>query len=257
MFLSMLVAWMIPDVPRSLREQLKKENMMLMEFLLNQDQEARVKSHCPKRSIPCFPPRIDIVVEAPPDEEEEEQQVEEEVAEQVEINLDEPRRGSDSDPEIGRPFEEAEETAQEEKGGEGEDEGGKVEEGELEKDKEVTEVDGKKNNEPEEGEEKEEGEQKHEKEKEKGEQRHEMEKEEGEQRQEKEKEGWEQRQEEEKEEWEQKQEEEKKVKAEENFTVDLDAFMSELGLLGERRKLNIYSLFLALDHQCLLSNFIS
>uniref|UniRef100_A0A674PC29 Anoctamin n=1 Tax=Takifugu rubripes TaxID=31033 RepID=A0A674PC29_TAKRU len=39
MFLSMLVAWMIPDVPRSLREQLKKENMMLMEFLLNQDQE--------------------------------------------------------------------------------------------------------------------------------------------------------------------------------------------------------------------------
>uniref|UniRef100_A0A3Q1FVN9 Anoctamin n=1 Tax=Acanthochromis polyacanthus TaxID=80966 RepID=A0A3Q1FVN9_9TELE len=39
MFLSMLVAWMIPDVPRSLREQLQKENMMLMEFLLNQDQE--------------------------------------------------------------------------------------------------------------------------------------------------------------------------------------------------------------------------
>uniref|UniRef100_I3KD17 Anoctamin n=1 Tax=Oreochromis niloticus TaxID=8128 RepID=I3KD17_ORENI len=33
MFLSMLVAWMIPDVPRSLREQLKKENMLLMEFL--------------------------------------------------------------------------------------------------------------------------------------------------------------------------------------------------------------------------------
>lgn len=240
MFLSMLVAWMIPDVPRSLREQLKKENMMLMEFLLNQDQEARVKSHCPKRSIPCFPPRIDIVVEAPPDEEEEEQQVEEEVAEQVEINLDEPRRGSESDPEIGRPYEEAEETAQEEKGGEGEDEGGKVEEGELEKDKEVIEVDGKEDNEPEGGEEKEEGEQRHEKEKE-----------------EEEKEGWEQRQEEEKEEWEQKQEEEKKVKAEENFTIDLDAFMSELGLLGERRKLYVYCLFLAFDCQWLLSNFIS
>uniref|UniRef100_A0A8D3CP70 Anoctamin n=1 Tax=Scophthalmus maximus TaxID=52904 RepID=A0A8D3CP70_SCOMX len=45
MFLSMLVAWMIPDVPRSLREQLKKENMMLMEFLLNQDQEPFAKSH--------------------------------------------------------------------------------------------------------------------------------------------------------------------------------------------------------------------
>uniref|UniRef100_A0A671VV86 Anoctamin n=1 Tax=Sparus aurata TaxID=8175 RepID=A0A671VV86_SPAAU len=52
MFLSMLVAWMIPDVPRSLREQLKKENMMLMEFLLNQDQEARVKSHCPPPQQP-------------------------------------------------------------------------------------------------------------------------------------------------------------------------------------------------------------
>ncbi|KAM8750568.1 anoctamin-1 [Acanthopagrus schlegelii] len=244
MFLSMLVAWMIPDVPRSLREQLKKENMMLMEFLLNQDQEARAKSHCPKRSIPFIPPRIDIVVEAPPDEEEEEQQVEEEGGEQVEIKLDERIRSRDSDPEIGRPFEEAEETAQEEKGGEGEDEGGKVEDRELEKDKEVIEVDGKETDEPGGGEEKEEGEQRHEKEKEEGEQRHEKEKEEGEQRhekekeegdqrQEKEKEGWEQRQEEEKEEWEQKQEEGKKVKAEENFTVDLDAFMSELGLLDE------------------------
>uniref|UniRef100_A0A8D2ZKB9 Anoctamin n=1 Tax=Scophthalmus maximus TaxID=52904 RepID=A0A8D2ZKB9_SCOMX len=61
MFLSMLVAWMIPDVPRSLREQLKKENMMLMEFLLNQDQEPFAKSHGPRRSLPCFLPNIDIV----------------------------------------------------------------------------------------------------------------------------------------------------------------------------------------------------
>ncbi|XP_073328488.1 anoctamin-1 [Pagrus major] len=189
MFLSMLVAWMIPDVPRSLREQLKKENMMLMEFLLNQDQEARVKSHSPRRSIPCFPAKIDIVVEAP-QEEEEEQQVEEEEAEQVEINLDEPRRGSDSDPEVGRSFEEAEETAQEEKGDEGEDEGGKVEDGEEEKDKEVMiEEDGKEDNVAEGGEEKEEGEQ--------------------------------------------REEEEKEEKVEENFTVDLDSFMSELGLLDE------------------------
>uniref|UniRef100_A0A3Q0T5R2 Anoctamin n=1 Tax=Amphilophus citrinellus TaxID=61819 RepID=A0A3Q0T5R2_AMPCI len=59
MFLSMLVAWMIPDVPRSLREQLKKENMLLMEFLLNQDQEARAKARSPKHSPPCFP-TIDI-----------------------------------------------------------------------------------------------------------------------------------------------------------------------------------------------------
>uniref|UniRef100_A0A673AFR2 Anoctamin n=1 Tax=Sphaeramia orbicularis TaxID=375764 RepID=A0A673AFR2_9TELE len=50
MFLSMLVAWMIPDVPRSLREQLKRENMMLMEFLLNQDQETRAKTRSPRCS---------------------------------------------------------------------------------------------------------------------------------------------------------------------------------------------------------------
>uniref|UniRef100_A0A3B5AQR3 Anoctamin n=1 Tax=Stegastes partitus TaxID=144197 RepID=A0A3B5AQR3_9TELE len=61
MFLSMLVAWMVPDVPRSLREQLKKEKLMLMEFLLNQDQEACAKSHTPRHSL--FPTTIDIVVE--------------------------------------------------------------------------------------------------------------------------------------------------------------------------------------------------
>ncbi|XP_076589831.1 anoctamin-1 [Chaetodon auriga] len=183
MFLSMLVAWMIPDVPRSLREQLKKENMMLMEFLLNQDQEARVKSHAPARSIPCFPASIDIVVEAPL-EEHEEQQVEEEEAEAVEINLDAARETSDSDPEAERPFEEIKGNAQEEQREEGEDEGGEVEVGEREQD--VNEEFGK-------GEEKEE------------------EKEEGTQR----------------------EEEEEQVKADENFTVDLDSFMSELGLLDE------------------------
>uniref|UniRef100_A0A4W6D6R2 Anoctamin n=1 Tax=Lates calcarifer TaxID=8187 RepID=A0A4W6D6R2_LATCA len=61
MFLSMLVAWMIPDVPRSLREQLKKENMMLMEFLLNQDQEARPPPQQPrsrdKARCSTLPPR--------------------------------------------------------------------------------------------------------------------------------------------------------------------------------------------------------
>uniref|UniRef100_A0AAZ3PYZ0 Anoctamin n=1 Tax=Oncorhynchus tshawytscha TaxID=74940 RepID=A0AAZ3PYZ0_ONCTS len=40
MFLSMLVAWLIPDVPRSLREQVRKENMLLMEFLVQDEQEA-------------------------------------------------------------------------------------------------------------------------------------------------------------------------------------------------------------------------
>ncbi|XP_040895171.1 anoctamin-1 [Toxotes jaculatrix] len=157
MFLSMLVAWMIPDVPRSLREQLKKENMMLMEFLLNQDQEARAKSHPPKRSIPCLPTNIDIVVEAPP-EEQEEQQVEEEEEEReaVEVNLDEPRVTRDSDPEVGKTFEEVEESGERQREGEGEDGGGEVG-GEKEKDGEVNEGDGKEGNDQEGGKEEEEG----------------------------------------------------------------------------------------------------
>lgn len=187
MFLSMLVAWMIPDVPRSLREQLKKENMMLMEFLLNQDQEAHAKSHTPKCSNPCFPANIDIVVEAPLEEQEEEE------AEGVEISLDEPRRTSDSDPEVGGSFKDIEETAQEERGGIIDDEGGAVEEEEKEKDLEVNEEDGKGDNEQQEG---------------------------GE----------------EKEDSDHRAEDEKEVKAVENFTVDLDSFMRELGLLGEKRK---------------------
>ncbi|XP_028440960.1 anoctamin-2 isoform X2 [Perca flavescens] len=189
MFLSMLVAWMIPDVPRSLREQLKKENMMLMEFLLNQDQEARTKSNPSKRSNSCFPA---IVVMEAPQEEQEEEQIEEE-EERVEIDLDEPRRSSDSDPELGKSFEEVEENRQLERGGEEEDEGGEVQEGEREKDVEVNEEVGMGDNEQEVGEEKDEAEQIKE---------------------------------------EEKKVEEKAVEKE-NFTVDLDAFMSELGLLDE------------------------
>ncbi|XP_031149360.1 anoctamin-2 isoform X2 [Sander lucioperca] len=189
MFLSMLVAWMIPDVPRSLREQLKKENMMLMEFLLNQDQEARTKSHPSKRSNSCFP--AIVVIEAPQEEQEEEQIEEEE--ERVEIELDEPRRSSDSDPELGKSFEEVEENRQLERGGEEKDEGGEVEEGEKEKDVEVNEEVGMGDNEQEVGEEKDEAEQIKE---------------------------------------EEKKVEEKAVEKE-NFTVDLDAFMRELGLLDE------------------------
>ncbi|KAM8892171.1 anoctamin-1 isoform 2-T2 [Spinachia spinachia] len=138
MFLSMLVAWMIPDVPRSLREQLMKENMMLMEFLLNQDQEARAKSLSPKRSIPCFNANVDIGVEAPP-EDVEEQQVEEE---RVEINLDETRRSSDSEPDVGKSYEEVEENGQETQKREGEDVVGEVEVGEMEKDADVKKEDG-------------------------------------------------------------------------------------------------------------------
>lgn len=215
MFLSMLVAWMIPDVPRSLREQLKKENMMLMEFLLNQDQEARVKSHSPRPSIPCYH-AIDIVVEAPLEEHEEQPVVEEE--ERVEINLDEPRRTSDSDPEIAKSIEEVEENGQERQGGE--DEGGEVEGGEKEEDGEK-EKDGEKEN----G-----GEKENDGEKEKdGEVNEESGKGDNEQ------EGGEER-----EEGGQIKEEEKEVEVkaveEEICTVDLDSFMSELGLLGKRRK---------------------
>lgn len=237
MFLSMLVAWMIPDVPRSLREQLKKENMMLMEFLLNQDQEARIKSHSSKDSNPCYPSKIDIVVEAPL-EEKEEQQVEEE-EERVKIDLDEPRRSSDSDPEIGRSFEEGEENQQYDREGEGEDKGEKVEQGEEEKDGEVNDEDKKVVNEKEEEEKEEGGQREEEGQREEGEQR-----EEGGQREEG-----------------QREEEEKEKKADENFTVDLDSFMSEMGLLGEWRKLHVCFLFLPFDlhvslHDDHLSSFL-
>lgn len=199
MFLSMLVAWMIPDVPRSLREQLKKENMMLMEFLLNQDQEARAKSRPPKRTTPCFPASIDIVVEAPPEEQqvEEEEKEEEEEGEEVvvEVNFDEPRATGDSDPEVGKTLEEVEGNGEMQRDGEGEDESGEVEGGEKEIDGEINEGGGKGVNEQEGGKENVDGGQKKEKENE--------------------------------------------VKADENnFDVDLDSFMSELGLLGER--INIY-----------------
>ncbi|XP_068458845.1 anoctamin-2 [Clinocottus analis] len=191
MFLSMLVAWMIPDVPRSLREQLKKENMMLMEFLLNQDQdqEARAKSHPSKRSIPCFSANIEIVVEEPPEEIEEQRVAEE----RVEINMDEPRRTSYSDPEVGKSFEEVEENGQEKPGGEGQDEGGEVEGGEIEKDEKGNKEDGKGDNGQEGGEEKEEVDQRKEEE----------------------------------------EEVDDKAVEKEDFTVDLDKLMSELGLLDE------------------------
>lgn len=178
----MLVAWMIPDVPRSLREQLKKENMMLMEFLLNQDQEAQVKSHTPKGPNSCFPAHIDIVVEAPPAEQEEAG------AEGVEAILDGLRRTGDSDPEVGRSLHEREESAQEEPGGKDEDEAGDV--GEKEKERNAKEEDGE-----------------------------------------------EQQGGEEQEDKHQRGEEEEEVQTE-TCSVDLDSFMSELGLLGENRPLS-------------------
>ncbi|XP_028306534.1 anoctamin-1 isoform X3 [Gouania willdenowi] len=88
MFLSMLVAWMVPDVPRSLREQLKKENMMLMEFLVNHDEEVLSKARSPKQSMICLPTNINIVVESPEEEE-------------LDVNIEEQKRSSDSEHEDG------------------------------------------------------------------------------------------------------------------------------------------------------------
>lgn len=102
MFLSMLVAWMIPDVPRSLREQLKKENMALMEFLLDHDKEACAKTHSPKRPVPCFPANVDIVVDVASEEDDMCQVENEEEDVNVEINLDEPTGSNESNAEGGK-----------------------------------------------------------------------------------------------------------------------------------------------------------
>ncbi|XP_061534252.1 anoctamin-2 isoform X1 [Phycodurus eques] len=127
MFLSMLVAWMIPDVPRSLREQLKKENMMLMEFLLNQDQEPHTKS----RSTFPFPANIDIVVEPPSEEQQLQKDVEEEEEVEVDLTQEDPSRISDSDSEAGKSFEDVVGMGEEEQGhgSEQEEEEKKVSEG--------------------------------------------------------------------------------------------------------------------------------
>ncbi|XP_037110243.1 anoctamin-2 isoform X1 [Syngnathus acus] len=121
MFLSMLVAWLIPDVPRSLREQLKKENMMLMEFLLNQDQEAHATSLSTKGSVFPVPANIDIVVEAPSEHyqvqtEVEEVQEEEMVKVEVDVAEEEPSRTRDSDSDASDTFEDVLGTGDEERG---------------------------------------------------------------------------------------------------------------------------------------------
>uniref|UniRef100_A0A8C2HXT3 Anoctamin n=1 Tax=Cyprinus carpio TaxID=7962 RepID=A0A8C2HXT3_CYPCA len=45
MFLSMLVAWLIPDVPRSLKEQLKREKALLMDLLLTEEADKQSWQH--------------------------------------------------------------------------------------------------------------------------------------------------------------------------------------------------------------------
>ncbi|XP_029993307.1 anoctamin-1 [Sphaeramia orbicularis] len=161
MFLSMLVAWMIPDVPRSLREQLKRENMMLMEFLLNQDQETRAKTRSPRCSVPCFPTSIDIVVEEPlehPEGQQAQKNEEDDGDGEANINLDEHRDTPDSDPEIGKSFLEAAENKDELQGIQGEDVHEENEGGQKETDKELNELNEKEDNEEKGEEEKVEGE---------------------------------------------------------------------------------------------------
>ncbi|XP_043072653.1 anoctamin-1 isoform X4 [Puntigrus tetrazona] len=47
MFLSMLVAWLIPDVPRSLKEQLKREKALLMDLLLTEEADKQCNQSHP------------------------------------------------------------------------------------------------------------------------------------------------------------------------------------------------------------------
>lgn len=39
MFLSVLVDWMIPDIPKDISEQIKKEKSMLVDFFLKEEHE--------------------------------------------------------------------------------------------------------------------------------------------------------------------------------------------------------------------------
>ncbi|KAI4897949.1 hypothetical protein NFI96_019836, partial [Prochilodus magdalenae] len=62
MFLSMLVAWLIPDVPRSLKERLKREKVLLLDLLLSEEAEKQ-RRHSQR------PVNIDITIKSPEEEE--------------------------------------------------------------------------------------------------------------------------------------------------------------------------------------------
>lgn len=57
MFLSMLVAWLVPDVPRSLKEQLKREKTLLMDLLLSEETDKQCT-----QSHPLTTTNIDVVI---------------------------------------------------------------------------------------------------------------------------------------------------------------------------------------------------
>ncbi|XP_056334818.1 anoctamin-1 [Danio aesculapii] len=67
MFLSMLVAWLIPDVPRSLKEQLKREKTLLMDLLLTEEADKQCS-----QSHSLTATNTDVVIkgleEGPPEE---------------------------------------------------------------------------------------------------------------------------------------------------------------------------------------------
>ncbi|XP_073706312.1 anoctamin-1 [Garra rufa] len=57
MFLSMLVAWLVPDVPRSLKEQLKREKALLMDLLLTEEADKQCT-----QSHPMTPTNNDVII---------------------------------------------------------------------------------------------------------------------------------------------------------------------------------------------------
>ncbi|XP_017572907.1 anoctamin-1 isoform X2 [Pygocentrus nattereri] len=58
MFLSMLVAWLIPDVPRSLKERVKREKVLLLDLLLSEEAEKQ-RQHSQR------PANINITIKSP------------------------------------------------------------------------------------------------------------------------------------------------------------------------------------------------
>ncbi|KAL2092956.1 hypothetical protein ACEWY4_010268 [Coilia grayii] len=67
MFLSMLVAWLIPNVPHSLKDQIKRERAALMELLLSQE-------HTKTSGRPPASRGANIITRSPLEEEKEEEQ---------------------------------------------------------------------------------------------------------------------------------------------------------------------------------------
>ncbi|XP_039510419.1 anoctamin-1 isoform X2 [Pimephales promelas] len=59
MFLSMLVAWLVPDVPRSLKEQLKREKTLLLDIMLSEETDKQCTQSHPQTTT-----NIDVVIKS-------------------------------------------------------------------------------------------------------------------------------------------------------------------------------------------------